>query len=442
MFLVLLLMASNLCFSAENTIEIPHEKIELDNGLDVIFAPDRSTPVVYVSVWYHVGSKDETKGLTGFAHLFEHLMFQGSLSYDDEFFGPLGEVGASINGTTSFDRTNYFEGLPSQHLPRALFLESDRMGYLLEVLTQEKLDNQREVVRNERRQRYENPPYGDAWALLGENMYPAEHPYHHLPIGSHEDLQAASLQTVKDFFNTWYAPNNASLVIAGDFDIEATKAMVQEYFGPIPRGADPVRRDVPAPDLAQSKVVTVHNDVPERKVWITWHSPALYQPGDAELDLFSKVFGSGKDSRLYKRLVREKKLAKSISAYQMSGYLGSRYMISATANGEHTTEDIVKEIDAVLQDIVETTPPTADEFAAAKANYELGFYQAIETIRGKGETLQNYNMYHGDPGYIQTDLNRFLNATLEDSINAAKEYLFKPRLELHYLPNSDKGGEE
>lgn len=438
--IMMILAALNPAFCEEPSVEIPFEKYELDNGLDVILSPDHSTPVVYVSVWYHVGSKDETKGLTGFAHLFEHLMFQGSLSHNDEYFGPLQEVGASINGTTSFDRTNYYEYLPSQHLPRALFMESDRMGYLLEVLSQEKLDNQRDVVRNERRQRYENPPYGDVWGILGENMYPQGHPYHHLPIGSHEDLQAASLQTVKDFFTKWYAPNNASLVVAGDFDVDQTKAMIHEYFSPIMRGDDPTRGDVSAVRLSETKVVQRYDDVPERKLWMVWHSPSLYKPGDAELDLFSSVFGSGKDSRLYRHLVREKQIAKSVAAYQMSGKLGSRYMIQATASEGSTTEELVTEIETVLNDLLTESPPTEDEIKAAKANYELNFYQSQATIQGKGETLQNYNMHRGTPDYIQDDLNRYLEADTTTVLESAKTVLSQPRLELHYLPNSDKEG--
>jgi zinc protease len=437
----LLLFAFSQCFAADNGLEIPFEKLELDNGLEVILSPDHSTPVVYVSVWYHVGSKDETHGLSGFAHLFEHLMFQGSLSYDNEYFGPLQEVGASINGSTSFDRTNYYEYLPAQHLPRALFMESDRMGYLLDVLSQDKLDNQREVVRNERRQNYENPPYGDVYGLLSENMFAKDHPYGHLPIGSHEDLQAASLETVKAFFKTWYAPNNASLVIAGDFDMAQTKELVKEYFGPIAKGETPKRLAAEPAVLSETKVVVVHDDVPERKVWMSWHSPALYQPGDADLDLFSSIFGSGTDSRLHKKLVREKKLAKSIYAYQMSGMLSSRYMIVATVNDDHTTTEVVAEVDAVLRDFLENSPPTDLEISASKANYELTFYQSQETIRGKGETLQLYNMYHGDPNGIQADLDRYLKATPESLMNAVRETLLKHRFELHYLPNADKGGE-
>ena len=315
------------------------------------------------------------------------------------------------------------------------------MGYLLEVLTQDKLDNQRDVVRNERRQRYENPPYGDVWGLLGSHLYPEGHPYHHLPIGSHEDLQAASLQTVKDFFNKWYVPNNASLVIGGDFDTEQVKEMVQANFGPIPRGEEPTRTAPQPFVLTENKVVHQYDDVPERKLWMVWPSPALFEPGDAELDLFSSVFGSGKDSRLYKRLVRETKLAKSVAAFQMSGKLSSRYMIQATASEGHTTEELVQEIDKVLQDLLTKTTPTEDELTAAKANYELNFYQAQETIKGKGETLQSYNMHRGNPDSIQFDLNRYLTATGTTVLEASSKVLTGHRLELHYLPNSDKGGE-
>ena len=218
--------------------------------------------------------------------------------------------------------------------------------------------------------------------------------------------------------------------------------MVEEMFGPIPRGEEPERAEVASPSLDKTKVVVVHDDVPEQKLWMTWHSPPLYQPNDAELDLFSSVFGGGKDSRLYKRLVREKKIAKSISAIQMSGYLSSRYMIRATANGDHTTAELVDEIDAVLSEILNDSPPTPEEFAASKANSELHFYQAQETISGKGETLQNYNMYRENPDYIQGDLDRYLNATEDSVLEAAKATLLQPRLELHYLPNSDKKGGE
>jgi zinc protease len=391
---------------------VPFEHYELENGLDVILAPDDSTPIVYTNVWYHVGSRDERAGLTGFAHLFEHLMFQGSKNAPGEYFGPLQEVGADVNGTTSFDRTNYFEELPAQHLPRALFLEADRMGSLLDVLDQAKLDNQRDVVRNERRQRYEVPPYGEAYKDLYAAAFPVGHPYHHMPIGSHEDLQAADLDAVGAFFRTWYVPNNASLVIAGDFDADVAKGLVEQYFGGIPRGADPQRRTEPAPVVLDQPVRLVQeDDVPEDKVWIAWHSPPSLAPGDADLDLLASVLTNGEDSRLYQALVKDSRVAKDVGAYQGSLALGSLFIISATASEGHTTDEVVAGIDRVLADVLGPNPPTVEEVDGARTAYEVGFFEGIETISGKGDMLNRYFMHTGDPGYIAQDLARYQTAT-------------------------------
>ena len=416
--------------------QIPFEKYELDNGLDVILAQDTSTPIVYVSVWYHVGSKDEREGLTGFAHLFEHLMFQGSLSVEGEYFEPLQAVGASINGTTSFDRTNYFEGVPARHLPLALFMESDRMGSLLPALTQDKLDEQREVVKNERRQRYENPPYGEAWKDIFAALYPEGHPYHHMPIGSHEDLTAASLDDVKSFFKSWYAPNNASLVIAGDFDPQTAKVLVKENFGGIPKADIPERPEVPSVTLSETQVIRQQDDVPEPRVWMAWHSPSFYAPGDADLDILSSVLSDGKESRLYKRLVKDKQIARSVSASQGSGMYGSRYMIQATAAPGHTTDEVVAEINAVLEEVRGDKPPTQEEVDASVTSFERRFYGNLLTIQGKGETLQSYNMYQGDPGYMSKDLARYRAVTPETVTTWANETLAKPHVELHIVPGT------
>mgnify|MGYP002816814254 CR=1 FL=1 len=429
--------------SAQEDPEIPFEKYELDNGLDVILAQDTSTPIVYVSVWYHVGSKDETEGLTGFAHLFEHLMFQGSLSVEGEYFEPLQKVGASINGTTSFDRTNYFEGVPARHLPLALFMESDRMGSLLPALDQAKLDEQRDVVKNERRQRYENPPYGEAYKDMMAALYPEGHPYHHVPIGSHEDLTAASLDDVKTFFSTWYVPNNASLVISGDFDPMVAKRLVKENFGGIPRGPDPVRREVQTASLSADKVIRQYDEVPEQRVWMAWHSPSFYAPGDADLDILSSLLSDGKESRLYQRLVKEKKLARSINASQQSGLYGSRYVIQASAAPGHSTDEVVAEVMAVLEELQADAAPTTAEVESARAGFERHFFENLQTIQGKGETLQSYNMFQGDPGYMKNDLARY-RAVSPDTVKTwAGKVLSTPHVELHIWPEADKpeGGE-
>ncbi len=422
--------------------EIPFEQYTLDNGLTVILAPDHSTPIVYTNVWYHVGSRDEEPGLTGFAHLFEHLMFQGSANAPGEYFTPLQEVGATINGTTSFDRTNYYEEVPAQHLPLALFMESDRMGHLLEVLDQDKLDNQREVVRNERRQRYENPPYGEAYKKLYEMAFPEGHPYAHMPIGSHADLEAANLDTVKDFFRKWYVPNNASLVIAGDFDTETAKALVDQYFGPIPRGEAPVRRTAEPFTIAENMEVRQYDDVPERKVWLAYSTPGFYQDGDAELDLLSSVLSGGKDSRLYTALVKEQQVAKDIAAYQSSLGLGSLFVIQGTAAGDHTTDELVAAVDAVLADVMGENPPTVDELDGARANFEAGFYSGLQTISGKGDTINRYFMYSGDPGYMGADLTRYFEADAADVLASGQQFLMAPRVALHIMPTADNVDEE
>ena len=429
-----------LAAAAQDVPNIVFEKYELPNGLDVILAPDRSTPIVHVNVWYHVGSREEKPGLTGFAHLFEHLMFQGSPSNPGEYFAPLEERGGSgLNGTTSFDRTNYFETVPSDQLPVALFLESDRMGWLLDTLDQAKLDNQREVVRNERRQRYENPPYGFANRDLFEAVFPGDHPYHHMPIGSHEDLQAASLDVVKDFFRTWYAPDNASLTITGDFDPAVAKKLVSQYFGEIPRSTAARERRAATPVVLDgTRVIRQFQKVPEQRVWLAWPSPALLQPGDAELDLLSSLLTDGDDARLYKALVKESGVARRVVAYQQSLALGSTFVIEATPSKGHTTDEVVKAIDAVLADTMGAKGPTIDELEAAKAGFQVGYFASLATIAGRANTLQSYNLATGDPGYITKDLARYAVATPADVARVAGETLQKSRIELHIWPEADK----
>ena len=430
--LLALALAGSMATAGELSIE--YEAYELENGLDVILAPDLSTPIVHVNVWYHVGSRNEEKGLTGFAHLFEHLMFQGSEGQPGEYFAPLDAVGASLNGTTNTDRTNYFETVPAEFLPLALFLESDRMGYLLPVLTQDKLDNQREVVKNERRQRYENPPFGDAWVHLTANLWPEGHPYQHTTIGSHEDLENASLDDVTDFFQTWYVPNNAALVVAGNFDKEVAKAKIEEYFAGIPRGEDvPHWEPAPAP-LASDVEIRLFQDVPEQRVWIAWPSPAIYEPGDAELDLLNATLAGGKDGRLYQELVQKRGIAKRVTAYQASSMLASTYVIEATAAEGHTTDELVQVIDEVMKDTLSANPPTVEDIAAAQANYEAGFYGRISTISGKANLLQFYHLVKGEADWITEDIARY-DSTPEKVVAESKIVLDQPRVVMHIWPD-------
>ena len=386
--------------------QIPFEKYTLSNGLQVILAPDDSVPFVWVNLWYYVGSKDEVVGRTGFAHLYEHMMFQGSAHMDDDYFQPLQRVGGQVNGTTNLDRTNFFEGVPSEYLPMALFLESDRMGWLLPAMTQEKLDNQKLVVRNERRQRYENRPYGNAWVYLLENMYPEGHPYHTATIGKHADIDAASLEDVQAFFKKWYLPNNASLVVAGDFDIAVAKAQVEQWFGAIPAGTEPELTVAAPVSLPAEKVVRYEEYVPFPKVWLAWHSPAVLSREDAALDILSSVLTNGRDAVLYQKLVYELQIAQDVSAYQASAKLGSMFIIEATAAPGHTSDELVAAIDAVLASLRSKGTSKAD-IATALTAYEVQFFESIGSIQGKANLLNNYNWLTGDPDYLAEDLARY-----------------------------------
>jgi zinc protease len=423
------------------TLAIPYEEYDLDNGLHVILSEDHSVPFVQVNLWYRVGAKDEVEGRSGFAHLFEHLMFQGSEHMDGEYFGPLQRIGARINGTTNMDRTNYFEGVPSEQLPLALWLEADRMGFLLPALTQEKLDNQKLVVRNERRQSYENRPYGMTWWWLFENLYPEGHPYHIPTIGKHEDIDAANLEDVKDFFKQWYVPNNASLSIAGDFEPAEAKALVEKYFGDIPKGPQPEPiLSVEPVELAGEKVIRKTDDVPHNKVWLAWHSPALYQAGDAELDTLSSILTSGKDSRLYRALVEEQQIAQEVSAYQVSMLLGSFYVIEATAAEGEDPDALVSAIDEVVTSL-KGEGVTDEEVTLAKTNWEASFYRRMRTISSKANQLNQYHVQTGDTGYIGKDLARFMNVST-DGVSTALKGLGAGRIVLHIGPEATAEGEE
>lgn len=396
---------------------IPFTKYELPNGLDVTLSPDHSVPFVCVNVWYDVGSKDEVAGRSGFAHLFEHLMFNGSKHADDDFFTPLQPLGARLNGSTNLDRTNYYECLPAEQLPLAVFLEADRMGWLTEALTPEKLSNQKEVVRNERRQNYDNPPYGHAWLELLANTFPEGHPYHIATIGKHEEIDAASLEDVKAFFHKWYLPNNASLVLSGDFDEAEAKALVERYFGPVKRGPQPehVR---PAPVVfTEDKRLRFADKVPFDKVWVVWPTPALFEPGDADLDLLASALAAGKESRLYTALVHDLQLAQDVTAYQGSQAWQSTFVISATASEGHTGEELVAAIDKVLAETLRAGV-TDNEVEVGRTAYEVQFFGNISSIQGKADLLNSYNTRTGDPGYLPTDLGRYKTATAV-SVNAA-----------------------
>ncbi|MDY7231227.1 M16 family metallopeptidase [Hyalangium rubrum] len=421
-------------------LAIPHEKYKLKNGLEVILSVDRKLPVVAVNLWYHVGAYHETQGRTGFAHLFEHMMFQGSKNVaDDVHISMLEQLGATdLNGTTNFDRTNYFETVPSNHLETALWLESDRMGFLLDALTQEKLTTQQEVVKNERRQGTEAAPYGIAHEKMWHALFPLPHPYHGDVIGSMADLEAATPEDVKSFFRKWYAPSNATLAIVGDFDVAKTKALVEKYFGSLPSAPKPEKPQVAPTKLSQETVIRHEETVATLPLLtLAWHSPAYLSEGDATADVLATVLATGKASRLYKRLVMDKQIAQSVDATQQSLGSQSVFSIEVVARPGVSTDTLKKEVDAVLEEI-RKNGVTAEEVNRARTRYDTTFLAGLQSIGGfggKADVLQNYNHFIGEPSYVAQDLARYQAVTPEQVKRFANDML-RPnaRVVLHAVP--------
>ena len=402
------------------------EKYKLKNGLEVILLEDHRLPLVAVNLWYHVGPANERPGLTGFAHLFEHMMFQGSKHIgDDAHFKLLEGAGASdINGTTDFDRTNYFETLPSNQMELALWLESDRMGFLLDTLDDAKLSNQRDVVRNERRQG-ENSPYGLVEEEVYHLLFPKTHPYYASVIGSHADIESARLKDVREFFKTYYAPNNASLAIVGDIDKTQAKAMVEKYFGPIASGKPVPTITATTPPIMSEKRAVVTDQVELPRVYLDWITDPIYKPGDADADLLAMILGGGKSSRLYKRLVYDRQIAQDVNANQYSLILGSVFQIQATAKPGVKPEELEKAIDEEL-DAVRRDGVTTDQLARARNVIQTRIVQGLETLGGFGgvaDRLNQYNHYLGDPNFLAKDLERYDKATTASVQKLAQEKL-------------------
>lgn len=440
--LAALVVAMALAVSAQKLPEIKVIKYQLPNGLQVILHEDHTVPMVSVNLWYHVGSANEKKGRTGFAHLFEHMMFQGSEHAPYGVFDRVTEgVGGENNGSTTQDRTNYYENMPSNYLETALWLESDRMGFLLPSITQERLDTQRDVVKNERRQRYENQPYGRADEIARALMYPSDHPYSWTTIGSMADLSAASVDDVKEFFKQYYTPNNASLCIAGDIDTTATKQVVEKYFTGLPAGPSIERLREWVPQMNDVRRVTVEDNIRLPRIYMYWHSPAAFKPGDAELDLFASALSNGKNSRLYKSLVYEKQIAQDVVAFQASQEHCSRFMIIATASAGHTLDEVEKGIDAELQKIL-TGGITPQELKIAQTAYEVGFVNSLAPIGGFGgraDLLNQYNTRLGDPNRFQWDLDRYNNSTVTSVMEQARKYInLSGRLIMSYVPAGER----
>ncbi|MEE9466326.1 MAG: pitrilysin family protein [Candidatus Neomarinimicrobiota bacterium] len=407
-------------------IDIPYTQFKLPNGLNVILHEDHSIPLVSVNVWYHVGSGREMPGRTGFAHLFEHLMFEGSAHVPEGMFDVwLEGAGGYNNGSTMEDRTNYWENIPSNALSLALFLESDRMGHFLDVVSPDLVDGQRDVVKNERRQSYENQPYGMAWLTIPELVYEPAHPYSWPVIGSQADLSAASLEDVKSFFTRYYGPGNASLAVAGDIDPATARAQIEHWFSDVPAGAPVQRLEAPQAVLNVVKHKVLEDDVQLPRLLMLWITPGFYQPGDAEMDIIADILTSGKNSRLYRRMVYELEIAQEVFAFQESLQLSSLLYVVATARSGHTLAELES---VILEEIalLKTEAPTERELDRAVNQHEAGMLRSLERVGGfggKGDRLNRYYFYTGTPGYINNDLARYKALTTAQVSAAAGTYL-------------------
>lgn len=409
---------------AQNADSSPaYQSFTLDNGLTFIVQEDNSVPMVTVNVWYHVGSGHEKQGRTGFAHLFEHIMFEGSGNVKEGDFDRLLEaVGGNNNGSTTTDRTNYYETLPSNALDVAFYLESDRMGFLLDDMSQGKVDGQRDVVKNERRQSYENQPYGMATETMLSMMYPSEHPYSWPVIGSMADLSAASFDDVVEFFKLYYAPNNASIAIVGDVDFEDVKEKAQKWFGEIPRGQTVTPPSAPPVFIDQPIYKTIEDQVQLPRIYMSWMSPAIFTPGDAEMNIISDLLTSGKNSRLYKTLVYDLKLASDVRSFQNSRLLGSQFTIFATARPGIELSQIQEVIDAEIAKLMNEAPDQT-ELTRVVNQFELNFLRRGQSLNARADAFNRYFMYTGNPDWRDEDLSRYTTVTPTDISAIARRWL-------------------
>ena len=431
---------------AQDVPKVEFEKFTLGNGLQVILHTDRKLPMVNVNIWYHVGSKNERVGRSGFAHLFEHMMFEGSKNANQKYFAYAARAGANlyeggVNGTTNWDRTNYFVTVPPANLENVLWLESDRMATLADALSKERLDNQREVVRNERRQSYENQPYGRWRKLVMENLFPHRHPYAGDVIGTHEDLQAATLEDVKNFFRQYYGPNNASLAIVGDFDVLRAKEIVEKYFANIPPGPALDRPAKWLPAFQGPKVIEVRDRAPQERTYFAWVTPAFFDPGDGELELVAMMLTGGVSARLYKTLVHDKRLCSNVNTSQLSLEQAGTFVLWATARPGVS----LSEVERVISDEIGRLAhdgPSAEELTQAKTKWESQYVGGLESIGGyggKADWLNRYNLFLGSPAGFGADLKRHLSPTPDGVRAVVARWLDTPnRLTVRFRPEQSR----
>jgi zinc protease len=422
-----------------DAIKIPFETYKLANGLTVILSADHSVPTVAVDVWYHVGSKNEVPGRTGFAHLFEHVMFTGSGHVPYGTHDKLTEgVGGSNNGSTNNDRTNYFEIVPSNYLESALWLESDRMGYLLDTLDIAKLNAQRDVVKNERRQSVDNQPYGRVNEIFAASIYPKNHPYSWPVIGSMADLSAASETDVKDFFRLYYAPNNATLAVVGDFDPAQAKQWIAKYFDDLPQGKKVERPDIPLVTLDSGKRLVYEDRLIQLpRLYLAWPTVGGGHEDDHVLDVVAAILAGPRTARLTKALVYDSQAAANVGAFQSTSENAGQFLVIVTPRQGHTLTELEAKVDEVIQKFL-SEGPTAEEMQKATSGAELGFLRGLESNLGKAEQLLNGSVFHGDPGYFRIDYQKRLSVTAADVKRVANTYLSKGRVVLSVVPQGKK----
>ena len=417
---VLILLATP---AAAQDVGMPHSLHELENGLRLIVHEDDSVPLAAVNVWYHVGSGYEEPGRTGFAHLFEHIMFEGSANVPEGDFDNLLEAAGGVNnGSTNPDRTNYYEILPSNAVELALWLEADRMGGLLETMSQQKLDIQRDVVKNERRQSYENRPYGMFWETAAAALYPEGHPYSWSTIGSMEDLSAATLDDVAAFFRRFYAPNNAVVVVAGDVDADRVRAQVERLFGWIPGGEPVARPDVPVPAIDATRYITLEDQVTLPQLNLAWRTGPAFGPDDAALSALAAILTDGKNSRLHERLVYREQVAQSVSSYNNSQLLSGDFYVRLMGREEISLASLEQ---AVLEEIerLATTPPTEEELQRVRNGVEMSVVSGLQTVAARADALNSYFYYTGEPDGVADQVARYRALTPADIQRVAREYL-------------------
>ena len=424
--------------SASDSIKLPFETYKLPNGLTVILSEDHTTPTVAVDVWYHVGSKNEMPGRTGFAHLFEHVMFTGSGHVPYGLHDKLTEgVGGGNNGSTTNDRTNYYETIPANYLESALWLESDRMGFLLDKLDIAKLNAQRDIVKNERRQSYDNQPYGRVSEIFSAAMYPKEHPYSWPVIGSMTDLSAASEEDVKAFFRIYYAPNNATLAVVGDFNPKQAKEWIQKYFSDLPQGKPVQRPNVPLGKLAASKRLVYEDRVQIPRLYIQWPTVGFKHDDDYALSVMSSILSGSRTARLTKALVYDSQAASQVGAFANSAENIGVFQVTVIPRPEHTLTELEGAVDQVIQKFL-TEGPTAEELQKAKAGLELNFLRGLESNLGKANQLINGAVFYDNPGQFSTDYQKTLAVTAADVKRVANQYLSRSRIVLSVVPKGKR----